>query len=196
MEKITMGCFGYLCVGCGSPLREGEYGVLKHIRHGKVLGETKGTYDSYGRVEEDSKFRAWKEELPKGDLNSHEEICKSEYDFDDSEGRDKEKMYKGESYNYALYLSTRRFEEIDKQIKNKIDKELIDFNDYDFALEWRSMPYVQLGPSLSGTEAWHAVCYDKATDLVKESHIVSKADPDQSWGAVRKKFSKETYYSK
>lgn len=68
-----MGCFSYICPVCGLSIREGEKCVLIHKREGKEVGRTTGTYDGYGGVEEDASFR-------KGTgLNSHEEICQSEF---------------------------------------------------------------------------------------------------------------------
>lgn len=76
-----MGSFSYICAGCGQPISGEEKCVLIHVRHGKELGRAVGTYYDYGRVEEDDVFRSIK---LKG-INSHEEICKSEFDLEDSE---------------------------------------------------------------------------------------------------------------
>lgn len=82
-----MGCFSYICNKCGLNIRENERVVLKHVRHGEILGETIGTYDSYGRVYEDPIYRSRKEdEKSHLGINSHEEICKSEFSFEDSIG--------------------------------------------------------------------------------------------------------------
>jgi hypothetical protein len=86
-----MGCFGYICKGCGTSIRGncftgGEKCVMIHVRHGEEMGRVEGHYDEYGRVieqenleNEDLVFRG------EGDgINSHHEICKSEFEFEDS----------------------------------------------------------------------------------------------------------------
>lgn len=73
-----MGCFGYICPICRKSIRNGERCILIHKRNGVEIGRTEGHYDSYGGVEEDSIFRG--ESGP----NSHEEICKSEFQMDSS----------------------------------------------------------------------------------------------------------------
>lgn len=68
-----MGCFSYICPVCGKNIRGGEKCVLIHKREGVEVGRTEGHYDEYGGVIEDGTFR-------KGiGLNSHEEICASEF---------------------------------------------------------------------------------------------------------------------
>lgn len=55
--------------------------------------------------------------------------------------------------------------------------------------EWNELPrYVVENPH-SGVEAFHKVCYKKAPDWMKETHIISQLDPDQSMGRPRKKYS-------
>lgn len=73
-----MGCFSYVCPICKSSIRAGEMCILIHKRNGIEIGRTEGHYDSYGGVEEDKVFRG--EISP----NSHEEICKSEFQMDSS----------------------------------------------------------------------------------------------------------------
>ena len=34
----------------------------------------------------------------------------------------------------------------------------------------------------SGIEAWHLVCYERATEEQRAAHIISKSDPDQGFG--------------
>ena len=86
-----MGCFGYICKGCGTSIRGncftgGEKCVMIHVRHGEEMGRVEGHYDEYGRVieqenleNEDLVFRGEGE-----GINSHHEICKSEFEFEDS----------------------------------------------------------------------------------------------------------------
>ena len=86
-----MGCFGYICKGCGTSIRGdcfkgGEKCVMIHVRHGVEIGRVEGHYDEYGRVfeekdcSEDEKFRGFSQINP----NSHNEICESEFEMDDS----------------------------------------------------------------------------------------------------------------
>lgn len=167
-----MGCFGYICVKCDSAVREGERAVLKHIRHGEVLGETRGVYDSYGGVEEDDNYR--------GDhdgINGHMSIWTSEFVFPDSEGYDA-KTYKNKPVTWMEYRSV------------KVSEGVEDLSD-EIYKEWASLPYAPK-PSVprSGVEAWHEYCYDRGrnTDELKKQHMISKGDPNQSWGTPRKKF--------
>lgn len=73
-----MGCFSYICPICGKNIRNGERCVLIHKRNRVEIGRTEGHYNSYGGVEEDNNFRG--ETGP----NSHEEICKSEFQMNSS----------------------------------------------------------------------------------------------------------------
>lgn len=167
-----MGCFGYMCIHCGKSIRGGEQAVLKHIRHGEVMGETRGTYDSYGGVEECDHYRGHHDEI-----NGHMSIWTSEFEFLDSEGFSG-KIYKGEPITWMTYRS-RKVSEGVKDLSQEI---------YD---EWDTLEkYVQSEAPRSGTEAWHTYCYDrgKNTQELKEKHVISEGDPDQSWGKPRKKF--------
>lgn len=99
-----MGSFGYICRGCGTPINGkaligGEKCIMMHVRHGKVLGKTEGHYDEYGRVVEDAVFR----NNDKNNINSHEEICKSEYNLMDSYNVPF-KMYRGKRIIFAEYI--------------------------------------------------------------------------------------------
>ena len=56
-----MGCFGYICKGCGTSIRGdyfngGEKTIMIHVRHGEELGRVEGHYDEYGRVIEQEGF--------------------------------------------------------------------------------------------------------------------------------------------
>lgn len=87
-----MGCFGYICKGCGTQIvgdcfTGGENCLMIHVRKGKELGKVDGHYDEYGRVieqeglPEEQKFR--------GDydgINGHSEICDSEFSNDKTSG--------------------------------------------------------------------------------------------------------------
>lgn len=165
-----MGCFGYICVGCGKSIRYGERAVLKHIRHGEVLGETVGTYDSYGRVMEDSTYRSF----DPNNINGHDEICKSEFDLSDSEGC-RGKLYKGKPVKWLEYRKIKVGEGIED-----LSQEMYD--------EWDNLMAVLPSQVKSGTEAWHEYCYNRATEETKDQHRISEGDPDQSWGNPRKKY--------
>ena len=78
-----MGCFGYMCNGCGLSVRGGETSVVKHIRHGEVMGEATGVYDTYGGVEGNDTYRSNDE---KGGVNSHHQVWQSEFNLQDSAG--------------------------------------------------------------------------------------------------------------
>ena len=85
-----MGCFGYICKGCKTPINGcctsgGEKCILIHVRHGEELGRVEGHYDEYGRVVE-------QQGLPEGEryrghhdgINGHSAICDSEFSMGDS----------------------------------------------------------------------------------------------------------------
>lgn len=87
-----MGCFGYICKGCNTPINGncwhgGENCVLIHVRNGKELGRVEGHYDEYGRVieqkdmNEDEKFRG-----NSNGINGHSEICNSQFSFGEDSG--------------------------------------------------------------------------------------------------------------
>jgi hypothetical protein len=85
-----MGCFGYICRGCGKNIRGdcyigGEKCVMIHIRNGVELGRVEGRYNEYGGVIEQSGLPEDQRYRGDGDgPNSHTEICKSEFDMPDS----------------------------------------------------------------------------------------------------------------
>lgn len=169
-----MGCFGYMCSKCGQSVRGGEQSVLRHIRHGVILGETTGTYDSYGQVHEDEIFRGFDNSI--SGINSHEEICKSEFDLEDSCGFDA-KIYNGEPMLWMEYRAA------------KIVEGVQDLSPYVYD-EWKTLPlYIQ--PEIkSGTQAFHKYCFDRMSEEEKADLTPSKHDPNQSWGKPRKKYCK------
>ena len=81
-----MGCFSYICKGCGTSIRsvdgQSEKCVMIHVRHGKELGRIMGHYNGYGGVEEEGdkpdRFRG------ESGKNSHKEIIHSEMELEDS----------------------------------------------------------------------------------------------------------------
>lgn len=102
-----MGCFGYICKGCGTPINGnchtgGEKCIMIHVRHGKELGRTEGHYDEYGRVVEDKVFRNDDD----NNINGHKEICKSEFHLEDSYHQDM-RLYKKKRVTPMEYVKMR-----------------------------------------------------------------------------------------
>lgn len=54
--------------------------------------------------------------------------------------------------------------------------------------EWKSLQKDEKNPPRSGIEAWHKYCYDMASKELKDKHIISESDPNQSWGKPRAKY--------
>lgn len=130
-----MGCFGFICKGCNTPingnsLRGGENCILIHVRHGKELGRTVGHYNEYGTtVEEDEKadkgvlntFRCDEIKATEGYINTHEEICKSSFNLPDSFYHCVEdvRLYRGKPITFNKYnriREMRRRKEIIKEL--------------------------------------------------------------------------------
>ena len=116
-----MGCFGFICKGCGTPINGncftgGEKCVMIHVRHGKEVGRVEGHYDEYGRVieqegmDEEVKFR--------GDgngINSHMEICTSEFGLEDSyENIVDKRKYNGKVVDFRHYVRQKFYEDFEK----------------------------------------------------------------------------------
>ena len=107
-----MGCFGYMCKGCGTSIRGncfdgGEKCVMIHVRHGIEIGRVEGHYDEYGRVieehdtSEDVKFRGNSDINP----NSHKEICSSEFEQKDSyEKFENVRIYKNKPISFFDFI--------------------------------------------------------------------------------------------
>lgn len=111
-----MGCFGYLCKGCGTPINGdcftgGEKCILMHVRHGKVIGQTEGHYNEYGGVVEDPIYRNEDESNP----NNHKEICDSEFGLPDSlhDAIMVRRLYKDKEVDWYTYLQTIVKEELE-----------------------------------------------------------------------------------
>lgn len=165
-----MGCFGYICVKCGLSIRAGEKAVLRHIRHGEVLGEAAGTCDDYGRVYEDTNYRNY----DIGNTNSHDQICQSEFGFTDSIYYDG-KIYKGNPIKWMEYRKVKVAEGLE-DLCAEIYK------------EWETLEKVSPREIRSGTQAYHQYCWDRASEEEKAKHIISKGDPNQAGGQPRKKY--------
>jgi len=226
-----VGCFGYLCKGCGTSIRGncftgGEKTVMIHVRHGEELGRVEGHYDEYGRVIE-------QEGMPEGErfrgdsdgINGHSEICDSEFRLEDSYYRTTEqKLYNGKGIEFYFYATrviseesikhmddVRRssfFKYLSDEDKKKAEEAFLAGDIYkaysifsiglgylkydresDLYKDFMALPNVKLD-KYSGIVAWHSLCYKKATDEEKADLTPSEFDPNQSWGKVRKKYSK------
>ena len=170
-----MGLFSYICPKCRKSIRYGEACVLRHVRHGELLGQASGTYDGYGRVMEDSSYRNNRDT----GINGHDEIWKSEYAFTDSRGF-REKIYEGSLIEYRDFVSMmlgRPWNEIDRsQIPREVD------------VKWKALPEFVPEHPLSGTSAYHKYCYERLTDEEKGRLVLSGPDPDQGCGKIREKY--------
>ncbi len=118
-----MGCFGYICKECGTPINGncftgGEKCVMIHVRHGKEMGRVEGHYDEYGRVveqegmDEELRFRG-----EGSGINSHTEICSSEFNMEDSyENLVDKRIYNGKVVDFRHYVRQKfnsDFEKVD-----------------------------------------------------------------------------------
>lgn len=238
-----MGCFGYICKGCntsipfstfaygksalraarifallGNCFTGGEKCVMIHVRHGKELGRVEGYYDEYGRVAdqaflpEDKKYRG-----NSPGVNGHSEICKSEFELDDSSFRlEGLRVYNGREVAFYDYAAMKRDEiadylrdEVLAGLKADERREVVNLAKVNRAAagalarrmlfeasldskqmmkEYNELPVPERN-SYSGTVAWHQLCYRKATEAEKSDLTPSKSDPNQSWGKIRKKYS-------
>lgn len=117
-----MGCYGYICRGCGSNIRGdyhdgGERAVMIHVRHGKELGRVEGHYDEYGGVVEqrempDTDPMKWEgdvsEELEDQYPNCHMQIHHSIFNCDDSYYQvSQQRVYKGQNIDILRYCTKR-----------------------------------------------------------------------------------------
>jgi hypothetical protein len=192
-----MGCFGYICKGCdtqivGKCFGGGELCILKHVRHGEVLGECTGHYNEYGTVIEENEETGFRSE--EGGINSHDEICKSEFDLKDSRYYYQmidSRIVDGKITSFDRYKSDKHFELF---IKYKDDKELLskkldEFEDSyeELMKEFKKFPLVDF-TAKSGIVAWHVKCHNEATEEQRVNLTPSKHDPNQSWGDVRDEF--------
>ena len=108
-----MGCFGYICKGCGTPIigksydGGGESCVMYHVRHGEVKGSVEGHYNGYGGVWEQENLQDYEqfrgECEPNG--NSHYDICQSEFEMEDSyEPLCSMRLYKGRKIRFVDFM--------------------------------------------------------------------------------------------
>ncbi len=176
-----MGQFSFICPACDRAINGKEVAHFRHIRHGKVLGETVGYHDGYGRVWGDftpcdPNYRIWSDEIADKDYpNTHEEICKSEFELTDSIGY-KAKIYDGKPYNWMQFRRLFGLEDLSKTP----DKSFYDL--------WNSLEEFVPTVIASGTSAYHEFCFRKLSEEEKEKLVISKSDPDQGWGRELKKY--------
>ena len=178
-----MGIFSYICPHCKKSIRGGEIAHLRHIRHGKVLGETVGYYDCYGRVyglsrtdsPVDPNYRRWADEMQEsGYPNTHEEICKSEFEYTDSEGF-RGKVLGREPVDWIRF-------------RNKLGCPIpMDVPESAYE-QWRSLPDYVPERIASGTSAYHEYCWNRISKEEKNQNFISAGDPDQGCGKPRKKY--------
>ena len=182
-----MGCFGYICKGCGTPINGncfsgGEKCVMIHVRHGIEIGRIEGHYDEYGRVieqeglPEDERYRG-NSEGP----NGHSEICISEFYLNDSYlGLMDKRVYNGQEILYYNYCILKRHE-----TESSLWEELESNGVYE--KEFAALP-IPARERYSGTVAWHSRCYTQASPDKQNNLMPSDNDPNQSWGRIRKKY--------
>ena len=146
----------YLCNGCPDALVAGQTVILKHLRHGQVLGQASGHYNWRGGVDEDLLFRNEQE----GNPNNRLEIFDSEYNQEDS----------------ASFLAADTGQSYTRRETASLDNLRLDFSDLD-ASRALIADWVAAHPPLdtirSGVEAWHQSCYTQASSAAKDLHQVS-----------------------
>lgn len=204
-----MGCFGYICRGCGKNIREGENCVLYHIRDGVIIGVATGHYDGYGRVEEDPIFRR----DDNSTINNTRSLDKSETSLPNS-FMHRKKLIDGKAYDwnslvsrlesisfYKLYFRdnaemlkcvysmescTPTLDKVtNKAIEIEDDNERSKFIKEEASEIYDNADYEQLD-NYSGVGAYHLKCISTAN---KETLVLpSEIDPDQSAGTPRKQF--------
>jgi len=199
-----MGNYGYICNKCKLSVRGGEKAVLRHIRHGQLAGETRGCYDGYGGVVEDKVFNGFEGDFwgpadgsavfapdtlddwqgandpgMSAHPNSHRQLWLSQYKLDDSKGFiEGARVFGGKPLDWMGFRAAAPAAGIADLSKKMY-------------ATWEALtPYSEshTQPPLSGVEAWHAYCFEKAKPQAKEAHVISESDPDQSWGKPRKKY--------
>ena len=184
--RVVVGCYSYLCSHCGKSIREGEKCHLIHVRHGKIQGEAEGTFNGYGSVVENEGFDNAVFDKQNGvkrtNLNSHNEITKSKYEFKDSQyaGSMQAKLYQGKPVDIYEYcnmvgVSTNRTQSTSEQFQKALR-------------EYDKLEDVLRKTPASGIAAYHKKCYDISAKDGKIEPRLSESDPDQGQGTPRKEF--------
>ena len=183
-----MGMYGYICKHCGQSIRGGEIAHLIHVRHGEVLGECSGHYNSYGGVEENPIFDRW-EKIADGSPNCHDEIMLSMFDLPDSAERTPDaipsKLMDGKPVSFKdamfkMYGTRSIFELPDRGSLETLRDEYEALPD--------NQTIVLPEKRKSGVVAYHEKCFCIAKKKNKIDLTPSEGDPNQSWGEPRKKF--------
>ena len=190
-----MGCFGYICKGCHTPINGdclvgGEKCVLIHVRHGEETGRVEGHYDEYGRVSEqeflpeEDRFRGY----CKGP-NGHRAVCDSEYSLEDSYYRLQGlRLYCGLEIKYIDFVVQKKRKMFADPIDPDPDSqwEALESSGI-FEREYAALP-IPRRDRYSGMVAWHSLCYKQASAQARADLTPSDTDPNQSWGRIRKKY--------
>lgn len=214
-----MGCFGYICKGCGTPINGscmtgGEKCIMIHVRNGEEIGRVEGHYDEYGRVmeqddlPEDEKYRGYSD-----GANGHSEICRSEFELEDSFFRlEGMRLYNGKEVSYMDYIRMGMSKPIGGELFSLLNEtqknEIISIlgtshvkaellarqyirekmeHSHEYERQFAALPPIKR-KTYSGTVAWHSLCYHRASDTARADLTPSHSDPDQSWGEIRKKY--------
>ena len=185
-----------------------------HVRHGEEIGRVEGHYDEYGRIIE-------QEDLPEKEKyrgnndgpNGHNEICRSEFELEDSFFRlEGMRLYDGKEISYMEYIRMGMSQAIGGELLTLLDKaqksEIMSIlgtsrakaellarqyirekmeNSGEFEKQFAALPRVTR-KIYSGTVVWHSLCYQQASDAERADLTPSRSDPDQSWGGIRKEF--------
>ena len=177
-----MPLFSYTCPGCKTSIyfdgTKGELCILKHIRHGEILGEVTGHYNGFGGILEEDKedqnsFYALQGDGPV----SKYEIAQSVFTLEDGEKSRSGRIFNGVPVSFNSFLDAKEQPPgwgSGTQL-NKLTE------------EYKSLPLSDIPPK-SGIEAWHKLCYAEASQRDKDSHIISETAPDNGLNYTRSKF--------
>lgn len=211
---FLMGNFSYICNHCGKAINIDEKCVLIHVRHGKELGRTQGTYAGYGNVTEDDIFR----NNDINNINSRSEMCTSELVLDDSlyviqSAKDTYKKMINNELTLSAFMKTSINENAKFKLYNNIPISLIHFaeikenikitsriNLWDVLRKYqKEYFYLPTNPNMnliasSGIVAYHSKCYaeettSNLTDTDKNEKLSpSLYDSNQGWGNPKKEY--------
>jgi len=190
-----MGCFGYICKGCRTPINGdcfigGEKCVLIHFRHGKEIGRVEGHYDEYGRVIEQEGWPETERYRGYGDgINGHSAICDSEFSLTDSFLRLRElRIYNEREMDYFQFIVAIKLELREAHGFDEAER-IWETLESDGTLErnFATLP-IPVREQYSGTVAWHSKCYAQASPEAQADLTPSDTDPDQSWRRIRNRY--------
>jgi hypothetical protein len=150
-----------------------------------------GHYDEYGRIieqeflPEDERYRGYSE-----GPNGHNAICASEFELEDSYYRLQGlRVYRGKEISYTRFVVIKKHE-MRATLAPSLVEDTWDAMESggEFEREFALLP-IPTRNTYSGTVAWHSLCYNRATPEERADMTPSEADPIQSWGRIRKKYS-------